>query len=524
MKLLKKFIFNGLILTATSVITRLLTIAFNVYITDMIGAAGVGTFSLIMSVYTFAVTFATSGIYLSATRIVSQQLVRSSGEGVRSAMKRCMLYAVFFGVAGMIILYALSDRIAVVWLGDVRTRSSLRILALSLPPLALSNALSGYFSAVRRVAKNSVTVIAEQLLRIVLTAVLLSANAGKGLEAASVCIVTGIVFSEALSFTVSFILYASDLKKVSTLAAPPSRGLTGELLRMALPIAVSSYVRSALVTLEHLLIPKGLLKHGASNEEALSSYGVISGMVFPVIFFPMAFLSAFTGLIVPEVTRYKESGNDRAIEYVTGRILKMTVIFSVCIAGVLACFSDVLASALYKNEEAGVYIRIFALLIPVMYVDNATDAVLKGLGEQFASMRYNIIDALVSVLLVFFLLPPFGIKGYIAAVYVCEILNAVLSLSKLFRCVNVKVGIISSTAVTSACVASAAGVTSALFRWFGISYGEPVLTFTVGGVVITVIYSAFLLTVGFISDDEKKWFMRIFSKREKNSDFFAKTS
>ncbi|MBQ1848199.1 MAG: oligosaccharide flippase family protein, partial [Clostridia bacterium] len=146
MKLVRQFLINGIILTVTSVTMRLLTVVFNVYITDKIGAAGVGLFSLIMSVYTFAVTFATSGIYLSATRLVSMQIVRNSGEGVKRAMRSCIVYALCFGSSAMILLLVFSERIATSWLGDIRTLRSLRILALSLPPLAVSNALSGYFS------------------------------------------------------------------------------------------------------------------------------------------------------------------------------------------------------------------------------------------------------------------------------------------------------------------------------------------------------------------------------------------
>ncbi|MBP5207415.1 MAG: oligosaccharide flippase family protein [Clostridia bacterium] len=503
---------------------RLLTVIFNVYLTNRIGASGVGLFSLVMSVYTFAVTFATSGIYLAATRMVSQQIVRGSGKGVRAAMLRCIVYALVFGFSGMVILLTSAEAIACDWLGDVRATLSLRILALSLPPLAVSNALSGYFSAVRRVAKNAVTNILEQFIRMFLTAALLAAIAGKGIEEAAAAIVIGITISETLAFIVSFILYLFDRKRIEDLSAPPSSDLSWRLIKMAIPIAVSSYIRSALVTIEHILIPKGLIKNGSTSEAALSSYGVVSGMVFPVIFFPMAFLSAFTGLLVPEVTRYKEIGNDKSIEYVTGRIMKISVIFSVGIAGIFAYYADALGALLYDSAEAGIYIRIFAFLIPVMYVDNTTDAILKGLGEQFASMRYNIIDALVSVILVFFLLPPFGIKGYVAVIYVCEILNAALSLSKLFRCVNVKLGLIRSVVVPSLCMTGAACLTGLFFRYLRIDYGELVITVIVGSVVMTVFYTALLRTFGFISDDEKSWALRIFKKSEKNSKFFAQTS
>ena len=524
MKLVKQFIINGLILTVTSVTMRLLTVAFNVYITDKIGAAGVGLFSLVMSVYTFAVTFATSGISLSATRLVSQQIVKGSGKGVVSAMRRCIIYALIFGFSAMILLLVFSEPVACTWLGDMRTLKSLRILSFSLPPLAVSAALSGYFSAVRRVIKNAVTNILEQFIRIFLTAMLLVYVSDKGIEAASAAIVFGILLSETLAFIVSFILYLFDKRRIRDLTAPPSSDITSRLVKMAIPIAVSSYIRSALVTLEHILIPKGLIKNGATNEQALSSYGVISGMVFPVIFFPMAFLTAFTGLLVPEVTRYKETESSKSIEYVTGRIMKITIVFSVAVAGFFAYYSDTLGMLLYDSAEAGKYIRIFAYLIPVMYIDNTTDAILKGLGEQFASMRYNIIDALVSVILVFFLLPPFGIKGYVAVVYVCEILNAALSLRKLFKCVKIKFRFFSLIFLPVACMAGAACLTKLITDLFSVRYEYMVITLIVGCALIFVFYFLLLRVFGCISDDDKKWFLQIFRKKEKKSNFFAKTS
>ncbi len=515
MKLVKQFIINGLILTVTSVTMRLMTVFFNVYITDKIGAAGVGLFTLVMSVYSFAVTFATSGVSLSATRLVSQEIVRGSGRGVVIAMRRCIIYALIFGVSAMVLLLIFAEPVACRWLGDVRTLKSLKILSFSLPPLSVSAALSGYFSAVRRVVKNAVTNILEQFIRIFFTAMLLVLVSDKGIESASAAIVTGIVLSETLAFIVSFILYLLDKKHIRDLTAPAKSDITSRLIKMAVPIAVSSYIRSALVTLEHILIPKGLIKNGATSEQALSSYGVISGMVFPVIFFPMAFLTAFTGLLVPEVTRYKETESTGSIEYVTGRIMKITIVFSVAVAGVFAYYSDTLGMLLYDSAEAGKYIRIFAYLIPVMYIDNTTDAILKGLGEQFASMRYNIIDALVSVILVFFILPPFGIKGYVIVVYVCEILNAALSVIKLFRCVKPKFRVFSLIFLPTLCMIGAACLTKLTTKMLNVNYDMMILTLSVGFAVLIVFYILLLRCFGCISDDDKRWFLQIFSKKRK---------
>jgi stage V sporulation protein B len=84
----------------------------------------------------------------------------------------------------------------------------------------------------------------------------------------------------------------------------------------------------------------------------------------------------------------------------------------------------------------GNFIRLLAPLIPIMYLDAATDALLKGLGEQVYSMRINILDAFISVICVALLVPRMGIMGYLLTIYITEILNAALSITRLFRVSN----------------------------------------------------------------------------------------
>ena len=72
----KKFILNGLLITAVSLIIRAVSVSFNVYISNKIGAAAMGLFTLISTVYRFAITVATSGIGLAATRIVAEAVGR----------------------------------------------------------------------------------------------------------------------------------------------------------------------------------------------------------------------------------------------------------------------------------------------------------------------------------------------------------------------------------------------------------------------------------------------------------------
>ncbi len=513
MKLLQKFALNAVVLIATSVFMRLVSMLFNVWLTNRIGAEGMGLFSLVMSVYSLAATFALSGISLSATRLVSQELAKGSAGGARRAVRVCCMYSLIFGISACLLLTFFGEYIAAAFLCDIRTLPSLRILAFSLPFISVSACLGGYFSAVRRVVKNSVTNISEQFLRIFFTVSIFSVFSS-GVENAMLAVSAGILFSEILSFITSFIFYIFDSKKhLSVSGALPSCDITSRMVKMSLPIAFSAYIRSALVTVENILIPNRLSAGGLDKTQALSSYGIITGMVFPLIFFPLAFLSAASGLLIPELTRYRSLGQKRRIDYVVNRYFRLSIIFSVATAGIFIYFSDLLGNMIYDSAEAGKYIKLFAALIPVMYLDNSTDAILKGLGQQVASMRYNIVDALVSVILVYFLLPPLGVDGYLITVFTCELLNASLSIQRLIKITGLKIDLFYSVISPVLCIVGGVCGSNIIFRIFNIHYRFDAVTLTVGIAVSFLLYYLFLRMSCSITDEDERWFLSIFKKK-----------
>ena len=65
----REFLLNALVMAASSLILRTANIAYRVYITDKVGAAGMGLYQLISSVFLLAVTVCTSGISLAVTRL-----------------------------------------------------------------------------------------------------------------------------------------------------------------------------------------------------------------------------------------------------------------------------------------------------------------------------------------------------------------------------------------------------------------------------------------------------------------------
>ena len=435
---IKVFLFNGILLTITALVMKAIGMFFGVYISNKIGTEAVGIYQLIMSVYMFAITLANSGINLATTRIVSEQDAFGMEAGIKKAMRKCLTYSLVMGCLASILLFSFSSFIATYYLHSKISPIPLRILAISLPFLSLSSCTNGYFSALRKVKKTVCAQVLEEFFKIFLVSFLLNYFMPSGLEYACISLVLGSTISEILSFLLLFFLFLIDKKKLTS-SSYKDTNYTKQILKIALPISFTSYVRSGLSTLKQLLIPIQLEKSGLSCEVALSSYGIINGMVMPLIMFPCSFISSFSSLLIPEFSYMNAKCETQKMNFVLNRILKLCFIFSFLIMGIFWCFSEELNNIIYPNIDISFYIKLLCPLIVLMYIDNIVDSILKGLDKQVSVMGINIIDLISSIFLIYFLLPLQGIKGYIVVLFVSEIVNGLLSLLLLIKHTNLKI-------------------------------------------------------------------------------------
>ncbi|MEG2310721.1 MAG: oligosaccharide flippase family protein [Clostridia bacterium] len=438
MKKVKVFLFNGILLTSVSLLISTIGVSFNVYITNKIGSQAIGIYQLIMSIYMFCITVAISGIGLASTRIVAEEIALSNESGAKKAILKCILFSAIFGIISCVILYLSAPYIVKFWLHDKISTKALYIIAISLPFLSMSSALNGYFTALRRIIKSASAQILEQFIKIFITLYLLNLLMPPGLENACLALVIGTCISEICSFSYLFILYNIDKKKLSKKSIVNTKYMK-KILNISLPIAFTSYIRAGLSTFKQIITPIQLEKSGMNCDVALSNYGMISGMVFPILLFPSAFITSFSNLLMPEIARFYALNNMNKINNVIISIFKPTLIFSICVIGIFLTFATQLSVLLYNNLEIVKYILVLCPLILVMYIDSIVDSILKGINEQVSVMKYNIIDLIVSICCIYFLLPYFGINGYIIAIIASECTNTFLSTLKLLKKTQFKI-------------------------------------------------------------------------------------
>lgn len=220
-------------------------------------------------------------------------------------------------------------------------------------------------------------------------------------------IVIGIVAGEISSFIYLSLFYVFGIR--------PKRAEKQSLkpfARVAMPIAASSYVTSILHTVENVLIPYCLALFGNDRAESLAQFGLIRGMVIPIVFFPFAFLSSLVSILIPEIsrlnTRVDKTARDARIE----RVLFLAFVFSTAVGGVFFFFPEEIAVLLYKDAAAAPFLRLIALVTPFMYVETIADGLLKSIGEQVYTLKTSIINSVCRIVIIYLLVPRAGAMGY----------------------------------------------------------------------------------------------------------------
>lgn len=156
----------------------------------------------------------------------------------------------------------------------------------------------------------------------------------------------------------------------------------------------------------------------------------------PVIMFANVLIGSFSGLLVPEFSRLLAGKNYNRLKTVCDTIFKITFIFSICVTAIFIIFANELSLMIYQSIEAGKWIRILSPLIFFIYIDNIIDNMLKGINEQVSVMICNIIDLLVTISIIFFIVPMMGMYGYILSIFVSELLNFTISSIQLKKKIN----------------------------------------------------------------------------------------
>lgn len=427
----KVYLQNAMLLTASGLVLRMLGMGFRVVLSAYLGGEGMGLYQLILAVYTVFVSLATAGVNVAATRLAAQSLAR--GQGMASTLRGLCAAALAFGTTAMVAQAALAGPAARFLLHDARAETALRVLAPSLPFMAVAGALRGCFLAARRVTPNVVAQLIEQLVRMAVAVAGLRVMAQWGAGYGCAAVVLGNTVSESVSCCL-MLVFAARMPEFARRSREPLHPYTQrELCEIVLPVTGSRLLSSGLQAAESSLIPLTLSLYTGSRAVAMTQYGNFKGMALPLLFFPFSVLSALSGLLMPEITRAHTRGDGKETRRLILTMLKLTGAFSLAAGACFVAFGPQLAQIVYRDAEVGRYVQVLGFVAPFMYLESMVDGVLKGLGEQLATFRYSLADSVLRIAAIALLLPRYGIMAFLGIMIASNLFTFTLNTRRMLK-------------------------------------------------------------------------------------------
>lgn len=426
------------ILTLTGLISRFIGFFYRIFLSNVFGAEGMGIYQLISPVLALSFSLTVSGIQTAISKYVAGETATRDYKASFRTLWAGFLLAMALSVTCTLYIYAGADHIARVFLMEERTAPLLRIIALSIPMATVHSCINGYFYGIRKTAVPAFSQLSEQVCRVGSVYLIYFICQKHGLTPTISFAVVGLVIGESASMIVSVVAILARAHQVFPARAHISvqrpfssvinvyRRITGQLLQLAVPLSANRLVLNLLQSVEAIYIPNRLMTYGLSNADALSVYGVLSGMSLPLILFPSAITNSISVLLLPIVAEADLNGNHTAVRRAIFTSIRCCLLLGFGCTAMFLLFGRLAGRLLFHSELAGSFILTLSFICPFMYIASTLNSILNGLGKTIQTFLFSVVSLLLRLLFVFFAIPVYGIKGYLWGILASQILQTAL--------------------------------------------------------------------------------------------------
>lgn len=415
-----------LILTFAGLITRIMGFFYKIFLSNALTTEHLGLYQLVFPVYGICFTLYGSGIQTAISQLVANcSADPDAATNQKRVLKTGMLLSVSIALSLSFLLFWKSDFIAEKFLMEERCASSLKVLALVFPFCGMTACINGYYYGLKKTGVPAITQLLEQVVRIA-SVYALSVILGNGNQKVTCDLaVLGIVLGEIASDIFSILALLVEGKTKNRKKVNPFHPLK-RLLMLTLPLTGNRLVVSLLHSYEAVLIPYMLQIYGMSSKEALSVYGILTGMSMPFIMFPSTITNSFAVLILPAVSEAQASNNIMQIKKTSEISMKYSLLIGLYATCIFLLFGDMLGTVFFHNPTSGTYMVILSWLCPFLYLSAMLGSIINGLGEAHMTLFNTVVSLGVRIFFICWLVPKQGLKGYMIGLLISQLIIAVL--------------------------------------------------------------------------------------------------
>ena len=435
----KGFMSGVFILSASTLIVKVIGLAYKIPMMNILGAQGMGYFNSAYEVYALLCVISTAGLPLALSMMISSRDSRGDGTAVKRVYNTALTVFLTLGITGSLVMAFFGQPLAN-YIENPEAYGCILAISPALICVCISSAVRGYFQGINRMMPTALSQLIEAVCKLVFGIIFASyaLKKGYGVAYAAAFAVVGLSVGTLLSAIYLLLLKFFDDKRSPALVIKNGEKETGvakQLLSIAIPITLGSAVLSLGRVVDMALIMRRLVDIGHSSAGANEIYGAYTTMAIPVFSLIPSLVTPVALALVPQISA-AISQQDKATQISVVRAsMRLTSLFAMPASmGVTLYARDILELLFVQQKEA---IDVAAPLLAMLGISilfsctiTTTNAILQSYGQTKKPIIAMVVGTLVKALGAYVLIgnASVGIMGAPISTLACDLTITVINL------------------------------------------------------------------------------------------------
>ena len=442
--LLPSFLTGTLILTVSGIVVKVIGSLNWIILSRVLGGEGIGLYQMGFPIYLLALSISSAGIPVAISIITAEKLAKNDYIGAKKVF-HTSLYFLF--ITGLVFSLALvfGAKALVSWglIRDARAYYSIIALAPAVFFVTFLSSFRGYLQGWQTMTPTAISEICEQLLRVITMIAMAKALLPYGLEYAAAGASLGAGVGAVGGLLVLIFFYKRMQKdfalkttqQTSLISTDSSRQIITRLLKLALPVSMSSLMLPLVANMDLLIVPVRLEVAGFSVSQATELFGYLTGMAVPLVNLSTILTASLAISLVPSIAKLKALQAKEGISKQVNTAFNVAALITIPCSVGLFVLAEPISSLIYNAPLATSTIQVMSFGIFILGVHQVSTGILQGLGHTSVPMFNMILAALLKIILNYQLtaLPFLGIKGAAIATVIDIAFAAILNLFFIYK-------------------------------------------------------------------------------------------
>lgn len=439
----KNFVKGAAILAGAGLIVKIIGALFRIPLTYVIGGEGMGYYQMAYPVYSMLLVVSTAGLPTAISKLVAERVAQNNYALAHYTFQVAWRTLFVLGVATTVLMFAMSGTISALQQSPPAVYSLVAISP-SLFFVSMLSAYRGYFQGLQYMVPTAVSQLIEQAFKLIVGLYLgyYFINITGLPEMGAMGAVVGVSVSEIAAMFYIMLVYAKRKNKIMSQipglnpkgASEQFKPILKQIIIIAVPVTLGACVMPVVNAVDSFIVPGSLQQIGYAQKTSAAMYGVLTGVVNPLINMPAVLSLALAMSLVPAISQSQAEKDNAGVSEKSSFGFKLALLVGLPCAVGLYILAGPIIQLLYRNlkpfemEIAVPLLQLAAVGVLFLTLIQTMTGILQGFGKPVLPVIGLAFGAAakIAVSIVLIKQPDINIYGAAIGTIVCYAIAAVM--------------------------------------------------------------------------------------------------